>query len=425
MDKLFYNSNVNAINKNDDNSNNKSNNNFQQNNQLNHFGSIADDTPAILLEQLAYIDTFMPQLEEDIVLNQNNNNNAFVQHNNNDMNFLNNNNNNNFDFISNSLDDRLAEELKIFADESFIFPDEDKPENPDGVSNGTNSFTPNGMPNYNNNSVGPGLLGDNSQKQNKKDLRNKYLKTNIGNDDNKAFLKRHDYSSNNNEIIHTGYTPSVNSIHSTHTNVFQQSPEFTNPTVSSIEPQQTVSLSEYHTSSLYTMLPRIQHDRYIKILSDLQKLQNQEDFVSEWTLNFSLEEVALLLVFKEYYLPELPVSLIQYDQFQDPEVIEREMYKVLNMQIADDNQGNTNGHVIENEYISKSGAVKRKSSVLDTGSSGTEESSKTRKPSLVEEDLETQVKKLIKISEKLQKKVTSLEVENKMLKNLVSKDNNS
>ena len=76
MDKLFYNSNVNAINKNDDNSNNKSNNNFQQNNQLNHFGSIADDTPAILLEQLAYIDTFMPQLEEDIVLNQNNNNNA-------------------------------------------------------------------------------------------------------------------------------------------------------------------------------------------------------------------------------------------------------------------------------------------------------------------------------------------------------------
>lgn len=425
MDKLFYNNNPNGLNNNDNNINNNGNN-YQQNNQINQFGNIADDTPAILLEQLAYIDTFMPQLEEDIQLNQNQNNknnfnnfSNFTQNNNNgDMNFLNN-NNNNFDFISHSLDDRLAEELKIFADESFIFPDEDKPENPDLLNNGSNQNTPNGMPNYNNNSNGPGLLGD-GQRQNKKDLRNKYLKTNIGNDDNKAFLKRHDYNNNNNNIgsVHTGYTPSVNSINSTHTSNFNQSPQFTNVSVPFSEPQQTVSLSEYHTNSLYTMLPRIQHDRYIKILSDLQKLNAQEDYVKEWTLNFSLEEVALLLVFKEYYLPQLPVSMIQYDQFQDPEVVEREMYKVLNMQVKGDD--------VESENV-KTAGTKRKSTALESSSSGAEDDGgkKSRKSSLVEDDLETQVKKLIKISEKLQKKVTSLEVENKMLRNLVSKDGNN
>ena len=425
MDKLFYNNNPNGLNNNDNNINHNGSN-YQQNNQINQFGNIDDDTPAILLEQLAYIDTFMPQLEEDIQQNQsqNNKNNfnnfgGFTQNNNiSDMNFLN--NNNNFDFISHSLDDRLAEELKIFADESFIFPDEDKPENPDLLNNGSNQNTPNGMPNYNNNANKPGLLGD-GQRQNRKDLRNKYLKTNFGNDDNKAFLKRHDYNNNNSnsiEAVHTGYTPSVNSIHSTHTTNFNQSPQFTNVSVPFSEPQQTVRLSEYHTNSLYTMLPRTQHDRYIKILSDLQKLNNQEEYMKEWTLNFSLEEVALLLVFKEYYLPQLPVSMIQYDQFQEPEVVEREMYKVLNMQVKDDEK--------LNEKVTPT-AAKRKSAALESSSSGTEDDSgkKSRKSSLVEDDLETQVKKLIKISEKLQKKVTSLEVENKMLRNLVSKDGNN
>ena len=132
MNNFMYNNNNNFNNQNN-NQNNQGNNQNINNIQQFKLNNFTDDTPAILLEQLAYIDTFMPQLEEDINTNQNKK----------DINFL---DNNNFDFISNSLDDRLAEELKIFADESFIFPDEDKPENPD--LNVNNNQT---MPNYNNN----------------------------------------------------------------------------------------------------------------------------------------------------------------------------------------------------------------------------------------------------------------------------------
>jgi hypothetical protein len=385
MNNFMYNNNNNFNNQNN-NQNNQGNNQNINNIQQFKLNNFTDDTPAILLEQLAYIDTFMPQLEEDINTNQNKK----------DINFL---DNNNFDFISNSLDDRLAEELKIFADESFIFPDEDKPENPD--LNVNNNQT---MPNYNNNTNN--LLSESNQKGSKKDLRNKYLKTNIGNDDNKAFLKRHDYHQNDNI---NPYTPSINSFQSA--NSFIQSP-LQNTLYSVTEPEQSINLSEYHTNSLYTMLPKAQHDRYIHILSDLQKLQGKDNVVNEWTLNFSLEEVALLLVFKEYYLPQLPVSMIQYDQFQDPDVVERELYKVLNMRLKDDVDAYDHG---------KSIGTKRKGSIID--GSNSDDSGKSRKSSLIEEDLETQVKKLIKISEKLQKKVTSLEVENKMLRNLVSKDN--
>ncbi|CAI8491715.1 unnamed protein product [Hanseniaspora opuntiae] len=392
MNNFMYNNNNNFNNQNN-NQNNQGNNQNINNIQQFKLNNFTDDTPAILLEQLAYIDTFMPQLEEDINTNQNKK----------DINFL---DNNNFDFISNSLDDRLAEELKIFADESFIFPDEDKPENPD--LNVNNNQT---MPNYNNNTNN--LLSESNQKGSKKDLRNKYLKTNIGNDDNKAFLKRHDYHQNDKINPYTPsinpYTPSINSFQSA--NSFIQSP-LQNTLYSVTEPEQSINLSEYHTNSLYTMLPKAQHDRYIHILSDLQKLQGKDNVINEWTLNFSLEEVALLLVFKEYYLPQLPVSMIQYDQFQDPDVVERELYKVLNMRLKDDVDAYDHG---------KSIGTKRKGSIID--GSNSDDSGKSRKSSLIEEDLETQVKKLIKISEKLQKKVTSLEVENKMLRNLVSKDN--
>ena len=225
----MYNNNNNFNNQNN-NQNNQGNNQNINNIQQFKLNNFTDDTPAILLEQLAYIDTFMPQLEEDINTNQNKK----------DINFL---DNNNFDFISNSLDDRLAEELKIFADESFIFPDEDKPENPD--LNVNNNQT---MPNYNNNTNN--LLSESNQKGSKKDLRNKYLKTNIGNDDNKAFLKRHDYHQNDNI---NPYTPSINSFQSA--NSFIQSP-LQNTLYSVTEPEQSINLSEYHTNSLYTMLPK-------------------------------------------------------------------------------------------------------------------------------------------------------------------------
>ena len=101
------------------------------------FGSLQDHhdmpnndiTPNILLEQLAYVDNFLPSLERDF-----NNLDSWMMG---DDNATTNNGHmnpsqlnavtsyNNIDSFN--LDDQLAAELSAFADESFIFPDEDKP----------------------------------------------------------------------------------------------------------------------------------------------------------------------------------------------------------------------------------------------------------------------------------------------------------
>lgn len=75
----------------------------------------SDDTPNILLEQLAYVDNFMPSLEQDYatldswIMAENQDSAGGLMGD-----------------RSLALDERLATELSAFADDSFIFPDEDK-----------------------------------------------------------------------------------------------------------------------------------------------------------------------------------------------------------------------------------------------------------------------------------------------------------
>ncbi len=73
-------------------------------------------TPAALLEQLVYVDTFMPEIDDP-----------------------------------SQLDERLTAELSAFADESFIFPDEEKPSKPSD-SDATKSTGTNGADNNKNRS---------------------------------------------------------------------------------------------------------------------------------------------------------------------------------------------------------------------------------------------------------------------------------
>ena len=99
-------------------------------------------TPDILLEQLAYVDNFIPSLDQDFVSldswvmneSQNNNNNNTT---NNGPGHMNTASGNTF-----GLDEQLAVELSAFADEVFIFPDEDKPQN--NNSNNSNNNSNNG-----------------------------------------------------------------------------------------------------------------------------------------------------------------------------------------------------------------------------------------------------------------------------------------
>ena len=463
-----YNSNTTS---NSNNNNNSIDNNnsiaHNNNNNNNHLHSIADDTPAILLEQLAYIDTFMPQIEEDIITN-NNNHSDQINHNNNLIhnNINNNNNSNNVlnnslnDFIPTALDDRLAEELKIFADESFIFPDEDKPEYNDQDNNNfniNNNDNGNNFLNINNNNND--IINSLYQRQHsRKDVTAKNFKTPFGKDDNKAFLKRHNNNNNNNNNNNTSritsplhqeilplsfdYISGTNNLHNNNNNNNQQQQQSYTPSVHSIHsgsasnsivslPQQTPIPTSYSsqdqlkqkpTNELNTLLPAHLQARYNTILHNLLLEKDKK-----WG-NFSNEEAALLLLFKEHYLAQLPVNLLQYDQFQDLNVVECELYKVMGMRLTNnDNQGinninNNNSSSSNSKNNNNNGNGIRSGSV--TAESKRDETSigAKRRSSMQEDDLENQVKKLIKISEKLQKKITSLEVENKMLRNLLSKD---
>lgn len=404
------------------------------NNGNQQLSSIVDDTPAILLEQLAYIDTFMPQIEEDLITTHNNSNNN--NNNNTDHHLLQNDINKSSDllnplndFMTNALDDRLAEELKIFADESFIFPDEEKPEYHDNdnnanYNNNNNSNNNSNFLNINNHSSNNDILSNSYQRQQaRKDIRGKNFKAPFENDDNKAFLKRHNNNTNTNRAgsplhqeIHPlsfDYISGSNNLQNNTNNTNQQSqnPSYT-PSVHSFHsnsasnsiislPQQTIAdqIKQKPTQDLNMLLPSDLQRRYSTIL---QRLILEKD--EKWG-NFSKEEAALLLLFKEHFLPQLPVNLLQYDQFQDLAVVEAELYKVLSMGL---NQSE----------------VKQPNTVVNDNASKTvDESIGVKRPSSTQEDdLENQVKKLIKISEKLQKKITSLEVENKMLRNLLSKD---
>lgn len=91
-------------------------------------------TPEILLEQLAYVDNFIPSLDNEF---SNVDWNVNTTHNN-----INNNGTNTFNTINANpfdLDEQLAIELSAFADDSFIFPDEDKPSNNNNNNNNSNN----------------------------------------------------------------------------------------------------------------------------------------------------------------------------------------------------------------------------------------------------------------------------------------------
>lgn len=133
-------------------------------NNNNHNHNNDDVTPSILLEQLAYVDNFLPNVNNDFmnlnnwILNENNQNNTHMRFDNNSnihssnnvsdsINTTNTNNNNHNTsspssaFIHNPfmLDEQLAAELSAFADDVFIFPDEDKPKLNNNSNNNNNS----------------------------------------------------------------------------------------------------------------------------------------------------------------------------------------------------------------------------------------------------------------------------------------------
>ncbi|ODV95989.1 hypothetical protein PACTADRAFT_33181 [Pachysolen tannophilus NRRL Y-2460] len=140
---------------------------INNNNDYSHAMRHAEDTtPAALLEQLIYVDTFMPDADPT------------------------------------TLDEQLTAELAAFADDSFIFPDEDKPKDHDGNGNGydlgglakssdhmtnQNSNKNNGNDNNNNN--------NNNNSNNSNNSNNNHVLNNLNFSEQ---LRNHDSLSNNN-----------------------------------------------------------------------------------------------------------------------------------------------------------------------------------------------------------------------------------
>ncbi|GAV47402.1 hypothetical protein ZYGR_0H02440 [Zygosaccharomyces rouxii] len=110
-------------------------------------------TPSILLEQLAYVDNFMPSLEQDfanldswILQDPGSDSTAMA---------LGGNSSSNGQRLNESglgFDERLAAELSAFADDSFIFPDEDKRQR-QSISGAVSGNSDNNNPDNNDNDL--------------------------------------------------------------------------------------------------------------------------------------------------------------------------------------------------------------------------------------------------------------------------------
>lgn len=130
-------------------------------------------TPDILLEQLAYVDNFIPTINQDFmnldswILNESENNSSknkenpikndghnqnTVSNNVSSLDSVSDNNLNTLNLLPNNpfgLDEQLAVELSAFADDAFIFADEEKPANNSNNGINDNSRTDNKINNNN------------------------------------------------------------------------------------------------------------------------------------------------------------------------------------------------------------------------------------------------------------------------------------
>lgn len=284
-------------------------------------------TPAALLEQLVYVDTFLPEIED------------------------------------NQLDDTLTAELSAFADESFIFPDEEKPAN---NSNGTSSN-------------GNGSNGTN-------------------NDDLSAF--------NNDAFIHHSDQQQQQLLQ------LQQQPQ---------QPQHSLASSISSESDLLSTLPKVAVPQGAKN-SLLQAGLNQTQ----------IDALAALVAHHQ----QQPANSSQLQQQQtsspDPlqlqptlqqQIIHQQEQLLLNPTVTPRsiNPLKTDPVKTERSSVNTSSLQNREADAeLDKRKRNTAASARFRiKKKLKEQQLERTVRELNELNATLEKKIQTLEMENKLLRNLV------
>lgn len=177
-------------------------------------------TPDILLEQLAYVDNFIPSLDQDFVsldswvMNESQNNSTNNNHDNNNISgHMNTATGNTF-----GLDEQLAVELSAFADEVFIFPDEDKPQN--NNSNNSNNNSNNGSDDENKLDYDSTIKKDEHKNRNHilSQRRNKFLSSQYDHSRSR-FSSRRSHQEENNDDSNSSNTQNNESTHATSSTV--------------------------------------------------------------------------------------------------------------------------------------------------------------------------------------------------------------
>ncbi|SMN18592.1 similar to Saccharomyces cerevisiae YNL103W MET4 Leucine-zipper transcriptional activator [Maudiozyma saulgeensis] len=191
-------------------------------------------TPDILLEQLAYVDNFIPSLDQDFVnldswvMNESQNDQNNVTSNSN----IDGHNGSTMNTVSGNtfgLDEQLAVELSAFADEVFIFPDEDKPHNNNNVNDNIDDDD-DGDETNNNNNKDMNVFNNKNIKDDHKNRnhmlsqrRNKFLTSQYDHSKSRFSSRRPHHENDNidNELdhdnsIHPSFDISNNNIHEDH-----------------------------------------------------------------------------------------------------------------------------------------------------------------------------------------------------------------
>ncbi|CAM9015466.1 unnamed protein product [Wickerhamomyces anomalus] len=293
-------------------------------------------TPAALLEQLVYVDTFMPEIDDP-----------------------------------SQLDERLTAELSAFADESFIFPDEEKPSKPSD-SDATKSTGSNGADNNNK-----------TRSPNDEEILKRF------NEMNQSFA--------NNQIIHP------------------QQPKFNTL-------QQTNSLQSGISNILSPLSTQHQSSNHNPITMNPIHTNNNNSNGNDVLLN----------------LPKVPVppgaqsSLIaaglSQTQIDALAALVAQHQGVDNNDLKSQDVGSLNSLINPSQSLinpSSTGSNSVKSEIggevdVDKRRRNTAASARFRiKKKLKEQQLERNVRELNELTLTLEKKIQTLEMENKLLRNLV------
>lgn len=335
-------------------------------------------TPAALLEQLVYVDTFMPEIDDPT-----------------------------------QLDERLTAELSAFADDSFIFPDEEKPKKPEENDNNEGHNNNNGVTNGDLNLNGQSLLFNN--------LNNGTNSSNLGISNHTAGLPINSFGNGINSMLPLN---SLSNHSSPSANIYPSSINTgSNNSRTNGKPTDLLStLPKVHvppgaqSSLIAAGLSQTQIDALAALIAQHQG--GSAESTSPLPQN-SLGSTSRLNSIDQTFQAHSPLNSISVNPLTTSLSTESSAQTpASSSSIAQSLRNNENAQLppeLADIKVEPTGDVE-----LDKRRRNTAASARFRiKKKLKEQQLERSVRELTELSMTLEKKIQTLEMENRLLRNLV------